>query len=366
MVREITDLVKVAGQSIDRSTLNGLKVASAKSGVSFQYLVAKAAQESSLKTDAQAETSSAAGLFQFTRATWLDMVKRFGAQYGYGDLAQKILLGGDGKPAVQDRGAEQNILALRENPEASALMAAEYARDNAATLQGALGRAVDAPDLYLAHFLGPTGAAVLLTAATDTPSKPAASLMPAAAKANVPVFYTPEGRARTAAEVVALVRERFSGQMDRFADVASTMAAQDASFAVSAERLAQNRSGTSGRPFDVRDKTSGREPNQMMMSWFITEELAKLISAKPMTMMDGGSDQGQDAAQENGVTAAGFQGTDWTAAMTKAFTKDGRPMAGAGTLERGPGPAVKASDAYGAVHGHMAVLLQRPRRDDIS
>src|SRR5882762_7857759 len=137
MTRDITDLVKVAGQTIDRSTLNGLKVASAKSGVSFQYLVAKAAQESSLKTDAQADTSSAAGLFQFTRGTWLDMVKRFGPQYGYGDLAQKILLGGDGKATVQDRSTEQRILALRENPEASGLMAAEYARDNAAALHEA-------------------------------------------------------------------------------------------------------------------------------------------------------------------------------------------------------------------------------------
>ena len=89
MTREITDLLKIAGQSVERSTINGLKVASAKSGVSFQYLVAKAAQESGLKTDAQAATSSAVGLFQFTRSTWLDMLKHYGAQYGYGELAQK-------------------------------------------------------------------------------------------------------------------------------------------------------------------------------------------------------------------------------------------------------------------------------------
>ena len=59
MVYPLSDRITVAGQAIDRSTLNGLKTASAKSGVSFQYLLAKAAQESSLKTDASAETSSA-------------------------------------------------------------------------------------------------------------------------------------------------------------------------------------------------------------------------------------------------------------------------------------------------------------------
>ena len=366
MVREIADLVKVAGQSVDRSTMNGLKVASAKSGVSFQYLVAKAAQESSLKTNAQAETSSAAGLFQFTRSTWLDMLKRFGPQYGYGDLAQKILLSGDGKPVVQDRTTEQHILALRENPEVSALMAAEYARGNGASLQEALGRDVDAPDLYLAHFLGPSGATALLTAAADTPTRPAASLMPAAAKANASVFYTPEGRPRTAAEVVALIRERFSGQMDRYADVASDMAGQELLGAGLPERPVQSPAGTAGRPFDFNATTSRRDPTQMMMSWFIMEELAKLISSKPMTMIDGGDDQEHDPSQENGISASGFQGTDWTAAMTKAFTKDGLPSGDRAPLERDRGTAGKASDAYGAVHGHMGVLLNRPRRDDIT
>ena len=43
MVFRPGDRITVAGQAIDRSTLNGLKTASAKSGVSFQYLLAKAA-----------------------------------------------------------------------------------------------------------------------------------------------------------------------------------------------------------------------------------------------------------------------------------------------------------------------------------
>ena len=198
MVQPIKDVVKLAGQTVDRATLTGLQNASQKSGVSFQYLVAKAAQESSLQSDAQADTSSATGLFQFTRGTWLDMMKKYGALYGYNDAAQKIHLNDDGKPIVKDAAAEQRILALRNNPEASALMAAEYARDNATAMHAALGRGVDAPDLYLAHFLGATGASELLNAAATSPSTSAAQLLPSAAKANTAVFYTPEGRARSA------------------------------------------------------------------------------------------------------------------------------------------------------------------------
>ena len=180
MVQHITDRITIGGQAIDRATFTGIKVASANTGVSFQYLLAKAAQESSLKTDAQAEGSSAAGLFQFTRGTWLEMVKRYGADTGLNDLAQKILTGADGRALVNDKDIESRILSLREDPEVSALMAAHYARDNASALEGVLGRAPDASDLYLAHFLGPAGAGLLLGTAADKPATAAAALMPAA------------------------------------------------------------------------------------------------------------------------------------------------------------------------------------------
>ena len=48
------DVVQVAGASIPRSTLKGIQVASAQSGVSFQYLLAKASQESGFKAEAEA------------------------------------------------------------------------------------------------------------------------------------------------------------------------------------------------------------------------------------------------------------------------------------------------------------------------
>lgn len=332
MVQPLNDLVKIAGQSVERSTLAGLKVASAKSGVSFQYLVAKAAQESSLNADAQARTSSAAGLFQFTRGTWLDMMHRYGSQYGYGDLAQKISVGDAGKPVVSDTGAERRLLDLREDPEASGLMAAAYAQDNAATLENTLGRLPDSADLYLAHFLGASGASIVLNAARETPDISAASLLPAAAKANRAVFFTKDGAPRSAAEVVTLVRERFTTQLDRFADAGATADAADAPKAGS--RVASTQVARGFERLDKNDTT------KKMMQMMVLEEMAKLIALRPMQMIDD-EGEGEDEIYGQLISPAGFHGQDFAAAMMRSNMEPA--AAGLPKQKRGPaayqGPA---------------------------
>lgn len=370
----VPNLVNVAGQTVERATLTGLQSASQKSGVSFEYLVAKAAQESSFKTDARAETSSATGLFQFTRGTWLDLMKKFGALYGYGELAQKISVGNDGRPVVNDPLALQRLMALRSNAEASGLMAAAYARDNAATLEHTLGRGVDATDLYLAHFLGPTGASQVLNAAAAKPDTAAAGLLPAAAKANANVFYAADGRARGAAELVKLVRDRFTGQLDRYGDVAAILAGRDAEAAFSAGRAAAGAViGPVVAPPDFVHPATARaagaehDPSKAMIAHFILEELAKLIAAKPMSMNDG-SDGDENAADGTSVGATGFQGTDWSTAMTRALTKNDPTAGDQAALERGiakgrAGEAMRTYDMLNAVPGapYIPVRRQDPR-----
>lgn len=370
MVQHITDMVKIAGQTVDRATLTGLQNASQKSGVSFQYLVAKASQESSLQTDAQADTSSAAGLFQFTRGTWLDMMKKYGALYGYGDLAQKISVTDDGKAVVKDPVAEKRLMALRGNAEASGLMAAEYARDNATSLHETLGRGPDAADLYLAHFLGPNGASQLLNAAATTPAASAAGLLPAAAKANHTIFYTPEGRTRGAAEVVKLVRERFTGQMDRYAEVAASVTRQDTPGTV-AERGpigAPNSSAASFTPASAAlTKTEKADPNKAMISHFIIEEMAKLISTHPMTMSDG-SESEEPGADDTTLSSSGLKGADWAATMTRSLTKDGATTADQAALERGiaRGRAMEANRTYEMLNAVPGAPFLPGRRKDPS
>lgn len=158
-------------------------------GVDFSLLVETARRESALNPNARAGTSSATGLFQFIESTWLDMMRRHGAEHGLGQYAAQLQQGADA-------GARREILALRSDPEISARMAAELARENAQTLQGRLGRAPNAGELYAAHVMGPAGAVRLIEAAQQgAPS--AAAIFPREAAANRGLFYA-DGQPRSA------------------------------------------------------------------------------------------------------------------------------------------------------------------------
>lgn len=155
--------------------------ASRATGVDFSLLVETARRESAFDPNARAGTSSATGLFQFIDSTWLDMVARYGAEHGLGAQAAALKQGADAA-------TRREILALRTDPEISARMAAELARENAATLQTRLGRPPSAGELYAAHVMGPAGAARLIEAA-DQGAPSAAAIFPREAVANRGLFY---------------------------------------------------------------------------------------------------------------------------------------------------------------------------------
>lgn len=150
-------------------------------GVNFSLLVETARRESALNPVARAGTSSAAGLFQFIESTWLDMVRRHGAQHGLGAQAAALRQGVSAE-------ARREILALRNDPELSARMAGELARENAATLQGRLGRPPTAGELYAAHVMG-SGGAIRLIEAAQAGAPNAAAIFPREAAANRGLFY---------------------------------------------------------------------------------------------------------------------------------------------------------------------------------
>jgi hypothetical protein len=158
-------------------------------GVDFSLLVETARRESAFNPAARAGTSSATGLFQFIESTWLDMVRRHGAEHGLGAQAAALNQGADA--AVR-----RDILALRTDPELSARMAAELARENAQALQSRIGRTPNAGELYAAHVLGSGGAARLIEAAANNADS-AAAIFPREAAANRGLFYA-NGQARSA------------------------------------------------------------------------------------------------------------------------------------------------------------------------
>ncbi len=170
-------------------------------GVDFDFLMKTARRESAMNPSARARTSSASGLFQFIEQTWLATVKSAGARHGYGQYADLIQQGEDGRWRVQ--GSARNVvLGLRFDPQAASTMAAELTASNASYLRGRTGQEPGAGDLYAAHFLGPAGAAKLMQAMVSRPGASAASLFPDAAGANRSIFYR-DGRAATVAEVHA-------------------------------------------------------------------------------------------------------------------------------------------------------------------
>lgn len=178
--------------------------AASRTGVDFNYLVAQARIESGLNPQAQARTSSARGLYQFVDSTWLRTVDKHGAKHGMG-WADEAVNGGQ----VANPKMRAEIMALRDHPEASALMAAELALDNRDGLRATLGREPDNSELYLAHFLGLGGARTFLSALASNPHIAAEQVNPAAARANRGIFYD-GARARTVAEVMTVIRDKMS------------------------------------------------------------------------------------------------------------------------------------------------------------
>lgn len=220
--RPDTAKVMAGGYAIEPRVLSGIQRASAATGMDFGFLMAQAAQESGFRSDAKATTSSATGLYQFIESTWLGMVRDHGAKHGAGSYAGLIGSGPSGEPVVKDADTRARILALRDDPRLNAALGAEYARDNKATIEAALGREAGPADLYLAHFLGAGGATQILQAIQKNGSRPAAELLPAAAAANPSVFYDPEGNPRSVRELHRLLSDKIERRSASFAGLDTT------------------------------------------------------------------------------------------------------------------------------------------------
>jgi len=202
----IGDLSRPAGGGVDKDAVRlAIGRAARATGADFTYLLNQAKSESGLNPHAKASTSSAAGLYQFIDQSWLGILKQHGAEHGYGWAADAIRSRPGGGWTVSNGEARRAIFALRNDPDASALMAGEFAQDNAARLSKALGRDPTATDLYFAHFLGLAGASRFLKAADADPDATAASLFPREARANRAIFYAKGGEPRSLSQIYALM-----------------------------------------------------------------------------------------------------------------------------------------------------------------
>jgi hypothetical protein len=219
-------------RSVDPTVLSSIRQASQSTSTDFGLLMAQASRESGFKANAKSSSSSASGLFQFVDSTWLDMVHRFGDKYGVGDLAQQISESGSGKLVVPNASTKQKILDLRADPTISANLAAEYVKQNQATMEQSLGRPMSRGDLYMAHFLGAGGATQFLKALDSKGNTAAATLLPDAASANPSIFYDGSGHAKSVREIYETVASKIEKDADAFSNGApSTLAASSSASA---------------------------------------------------------------------------------------------------------------------------------------
>jgi Transglycosylase SLT domain len=204
-------LVDPSTNAAGSAVTGAIRQASQATGTSFNYLLATAQVESGLDPRAGASTSSARGLFQFIDQTWLGTIKQSGAALGYGRYADAITKTASGTYQVADPAMRQEILKLRNDPTANAVMAGAFTAENAQYLSDKLGRQPSEGELYIAHFLGAGGAARLISLAASNPNAKATDYFPGAAKANSPIFYD---RATGAARTLAQVRDVLTARYD--------------------------------------------------------------------------------------------------------------------------------------------------------
>lgn len=128
--------------------------------------------------------SSAMGNGQFIKATWLEQAK-------------------SALPAQTAGKSDDEILAMRSDPQAARMVTAAYAQQNATKLLDE-GMPVTTGTLALAHRLGPDGAMKVLEASSDTPLS---SLLPR----NV-IAANPDMRGKTAGEYANGILQKIGNQ----------------------------------------------------------------------------------------------------------------------------------------------------------
>jgi hypothetical protein len=200
-----------AASDVGGTVVGAIREASRVTGTGFEYLLKTAMRESSFNPNAKSSNSSATGLFQFIDQTWLATLKQSGGSLGYGRYAGAIARTSSGRYVVPNAAMRKQIMNLRYDPTANAVMAGAFTQRNAARLARALGRAPTDGELYIAHFLGQSGAVKLIAAAGNAPQATAANLFPHAARANHSIFFDRQGGARSSAEVYRVLVAKHDG-----------------------------------------------------------------------------------------------------------------------------------------------------------
>ena len=279
------------------AVVGAIRNAARATGADFQYLLATAQVESGLDPRASVSGSSAKGLFQFIDQTWLTTLKEAGPALGYGRYADAISRSASGAYTVPDPAMRREVLALRDDPAANAAMAGAFTQQNAARLTQTIGRRPSEGELYVAHFLGASGAGQLINLASQSPSTAAARVFPGAARANPSIFYDRRGNARSVTDVYGLLVNRYDVARAAPSGAAGTAVAKAsipldltaaAGTAPSSTGLVTASAATPDRPAGFRSLFSDTGPREPVSSfvrdlWTSNPRVAAALTGNPGT-----------------------------------------------------------------------------------
>ena len=179
----------MAGAGPSAEDLVGGAAAAGSDGSAVERLVNRIVHvESGGNARAKNPLSTAAGLGQFIKSTWLRMVRTY-------------------RPELFKSMSEAEILELRYEPTMARQMVGNLARENEARLR-AYGHGITAGRLYLAHFLGPEGAHQALAA-------PGNAMVASVLGVSV-VGANPFLTGKDCAYVVAWAEKKMSGKAPRY------------------------------------------------------------------------------------------------------------------------------------------------------
>jgi hypothetical protein len=186
--------------SLPRRVNAAVSAAASKFGIPASYLASTATREYGMylttgdgedsidygKGNAEG-ASSATGIGQFIDMTWLGLVKNpsIAAQMGV-DVSGM---------------SDAQMLELRKDPEIAMMGVAALAKQSSDMIRRVTGRDATDAEMYMAHFMGGSGATRLLKMLTVNPDVEAAGMFPAQAEANPTVYYNKDGSARSVREV---------------------------------------------------------------------------------------------------------------------------------------------------------------------
>jgi hypothetical protein len=161
-------------------------------GVDSDLMIKVAAVESGFKANSAAGTSTAKGLFQFTNDTWAEVIKKYGAQYGY------------------------TLDTSPNDAKANSIMAAHFIKNNMSSLSKSIGRDVNATEAYMTHFMGLGGATKFLNNLSKDPMQPGINYVSDdTAKANANIFFN-GNTPRSASEVYTLLQNKVNNTAAKF------------------------------------------------------------------------------------------------------------------------------------------------------